>query len=380
MKNLFRHGRLLVALSLAFTSLSSAALTQSDVDSIIKPLMKQQQIPGMSVAISVDGEHFIYHYGVQSKQTLVPVSNNTLYEIGSLSKTFTATLAAYAQGQGKLDFAQTVSHYLPELKNSAFDKVTVMNLATHTSGLSLFVPDAVTNRAELIHYYQQWSPEKPIGEYRSYSNLGVGLLGMVTAKQLNQSFPNAMEKMMLPALGMKHTYLQVPQNQQKNYAQGYNKQHQPVRVTPQILDNEAYGLKSNAKDLIRFLDINMQVANVAKPWQEAVEDTHTGVYMTDSFVQDLMWESYPWPVSLAQLQQGNRDDMALKPQKVDVIQPPMPPESRALYNKTGSTGGFATYAVFIPEEKIAVVLLSNQWYPIPERINTAYQLIEKVKH
>lgn len=94
--------------------------------------MKQQQIPGMSVAISVDGEHFIYHYGVQSKQTQVPVSNNTLYEIGSLSKTFTATLAAYAQGQGKLDFAQTVSHYLPELKNSVFDKVTVMNLATHT--------------------------------------------------------------------------------------------------------------------------------------------------------------------------------------------------------------------------------------------------------
>lgn len=380
MKNLFRRGRLLVALSLAFTSLSSVALTQSDVDSIIKPLMKQQQIPGMSVAISVDGEHFIYHYGVQSKQTQVPVSNNTLYEIGSLSKTFTATLAAYAQGQGKLDFAQTVSHYLPELKNSAFNKVTVMNLATHTSGLSLFVPDAVTNRAELIHYYQQWSPVKPIGEYRSYSNLGVGLLGMVTAKQLNQSFPDAMEKMMLPALGMKHTYLQVPQNQQKNYAQGYNKQHQPVRVTPQILDNEAYGLKSNAKDLIHFLDINMQVADVAKPWQEAVEDTHAGVYMTDSFVQDLMWESYPWPVSLAQLQQGNRDDMALKPQKVDAIQPPMPPESRSLYNKTGSTSGFATYAVFIPEEKIAVVLLSNQWYPIPERINTAYQLIEKVKH
>ena len=62
MKNLFRHGRLLVAVSLALTSLSSAAFTQSDVDSIIKPLMKQQQIPGMSVAISVDGKRFIYHY------------------------------------------------------------------------------------------------------------------------------------------------------------------------------------------------------------------------------------------------------------------------------------------------------------------------------
>ncbi|HHR6045923.1 TPA: class C beta-lactamase [Providencia alcalifaciens] len=380
MKNLFRRGRLLVALSLAFTSLSSTALTQSDVDSIIKPLMKQQQIPGMSVAISVDGKHFIYHYGIQSKQTKAPVTDNTLYEIGSLSKTFTATLASYAQGQGKLDFSQPVSHYLPELKNTVFDKVTVMNLATHTSGLSLFVPNTVTNSAELIQYYQQWSPEKPIGEYRSYSNLGVGLLGMVTAKQLGTTFSQATDNMMLPALGMKHTYLQVPQEKQQNYAQGYNKQHQPVRVTPEILDNEAYGLKSTAKDLIHFLDINMQVVDVKKSWQEAVEDTHTGVYMTDSFVQDLMWESYPWPVSLAQLQQGNRDDMALKPQKVEAIQPPLPPESAAFYNKTGSTNGFAAYAAFIPDEKIGIVLLSNQWYPIPERINAAYQLIEKVKH
>nr|QLQ99218.1 beta-lactamase [Providencia alcalifaciens] len=371
---------MLVAVSLALTSLSSAALTQSDVDSIIKPLMKQQQIPGMSVAISVDGKHFIYHYGIQSKQTKVPVTDNTLYEIGSLSKTFTATLASYAQGQGKLDFSQPVSHYLPELKNTVFDKVTVMNLATHTSGLSLFVPNTVTNSAELIQYYQQWSPEKPIGEYRSYSNLGVGLLGMVTAKQLGTTFSQATDNMMLPALGMKHTYLQVPQEKQQNYAQGYNKQHQPVRVTPEILDNEAYGLKSTAKDLIHFLDINMQVVDVKKSWQEAVEDTHTGVYMTDSFVQDLMWESYPWPVSLAQLQQGNRDDMALKPQKVEAIQPPLPPESAAFYNKTGSTNGFAAYAAFIPDEKIGIVLLSNQWYPIPERINAAYQLIEKVKH
>lgn len=378
MRNIFRQGQLFIALSLVFTSISASALTQIEVDDIIKPLMKQQQIPGMSVAISVDGKHYIYHYGVQSKQTNVPITNNTLYEIGSLSKTFTATLASYAQGKGRLDFAQTVSHYLPELKNTVFDKVTVMNLATHTSGLSIFVPDAVTNSAELMHYYQQWKPENEIGQYRSYSNLGVGLLGIVAAKQLNMPFSQAMEKMMLPALGLKHTYINVPDAQQKYYAQGYNKKDQPVRVTPQILDAEAYGLKSTAKDLIRFLDINMQVTKVAQPWQDAVEDTHTGVYLTDSFVQDMMWESYPWPVSLAQLQQGNRDDMALKPQKVEIIQPVLPPETRAYYNKTGSTNGFAAYAVFIPENQVGIVILSNKWYPIPERISATYQLLEKI--
>ncbi|EPL9570027.1 class C beta-lactamase [Providencia rettgeri] len=375
---MFRQGRIFVALSLAFTTLSANALSQQDVDNIIKPLMKKQGIPGMSVAISMEGKRYIYHYGVQSKQSQEPVNDNTLFEIGSLSKTFTATLATYAQVQGKLDFSQKVSHYLPELKGSAFDHISVMNLATHTSGLSLFVPDSITNSAELTRYYQNWIPEKSIGQFRSYSNLGTGLLGIVTAKQLKMPFEQAMEKLMLPSLGLKHTYIHVPKNQQKNYAQGYNKKDQPVRVTPQILDAQAYGLKSNAKDLIRFLEINMQTVKVAKPWQEAVEDTHTGLYLTDSFVQDMMWESYPWPVSLSQLQQGNRDEMALQPQKVDAIQPALPPETRAFYNKTGSTNGFATYAVFIPEEQVAVVILANKWYPIPERINAVYQLIEKI--
>lgn len=378
MRNVFRQGRIFAALSLALTTISANALTQQNVDNIIKPLMKQQQIPGMSVAISIEGKHYFYHYGVLSKQSKAPINNNTLFEIGSLSKTFTATLAAYAQEQGKLDFSQKVSHYLPELTDSAFDHITVMNLATHTSGLPLFVPETITNSAELINYYQHWLPEKTIGEYRSYSNLGTGLLGIVTAKQLKMPFEQAMEKLMLPSLGLKHTYIHVPKHQMKNYAQGYNKKDHPARVAPQILDAESYGLKSTAKDLIRFLDINMQTVKVAKSWQEAVEDTHTGFYLTDSFVQDMMWESYPWPVSLSQLHQGNRDEMALQPQKIEAIKPAMPPETRAFYNKTGSTNGFAAYAAFIPEEQIGIVILSNKWYPISDRITAAYQLIEKI--
>lgn len=379
MKNIFRQRRLFIALSLAMTSISAFALTQQEVDDIIKPLMKQEQIPGMSVAISVNGKQAIYHYGVQSKQTQIPVSDRTLYEIGSLSKTFTATLATYAQIQGKLDFSQSVSHYLPELKGSAFDNVSVMNLATHTSGLSLFVPSDIKTNDQLMAYYQKWLPDNEVGQYRSYSNLGVGLLGIVTAKQLNMPFSQAMEKLMLPSLGLKHTYIHVPKSQEKYYAQGYNKQNQPVRLNLEILGPEAYGLKSNAKDLIRYLEINMQSIKVAKTWQEAIENTHTGVYLTDSFVQDMMWESYPWPVSLSQLLQGNRDDMALKPQKVELIKPAMAPEVRAYYNKTGSSNGFATYAIFIPEEKIAIVMLSNKWIPIPQRITATYQLLEKIE-
>ena len=77
---------------------------------------------------------------------------------------------------------------------------------------------------------------------------------------------------MLPALGMSHTYVQVPAAQMANYAQGYSKDDKPVRVNPGPLDAESYGIKSNARDLIRYLDANLQQVKVAQPWRDAGRD------------------------------------------------------------------------------------------------------------
>ena len=77
---------------------------------------------------------------------------------------------------------------------AAFDGVSLLNLATHTSGLPLFVPDDVTNNAQLMAYYRAWQPKHPAGSYRVYSNLGIGMLGMIAAKSLGQPFIQAMEQ------------------------------------------------------------------------------------------------------------------------------------------------------------------------------------------
>jgi len=381
-KNLTLNISLLsLALFSATSSLAAgnATLTQSDVDKIIQPLMQKYAVPGMSIAISQNGKHSFYHYGVASKQTKVPVSNNTLFEIGSLSKTFTATLAAYARNQGKLSFDDSASHYIPALKGSQFDQVSLLNLATHTSGLPLFVPDDVTNTPQLIAYYQHWQPTHPIGSYRVYSNLGIGLLGMITANSLNQSFSDAMEKQLLPALGMNHTYVNVPKSQMPHYAQGYNKNDKPVRVTPGPLDAEAYGLKSNAKDLIAYLDANMQIGKVAAPWQQALEDTHRGYYQAGEFTQDLMWENYAYPPQLTRLVKGNAAGMIMEGMPATAITPPQAGSANAWYNKTGSTGGFSTYAVFVPAQKIAVVMLANKWFPNDDRVKATYQIMQALQ-
>lgn len=189
-----RTHKLAVALLTALAIPAGHAADKADIDAIIQPLMQKYGVPGMAIAVSVEGKQQFYHYGVASKQTGKPITNQTLFEIGSLSKTFTATLAAYANDEGKLSFAEPASRYLPELRGSAFDHVSLLNLATHTSGLPLFVPDEVTNDAQLMAYYKQWQPSQPAGSTRVYSNLGIGMLGMITAKSLNQPFAQAMEQ------------------------------------------------------------------------------------------------------------------------------------------------------------------------------------------
>jgi len=332
----------------------------------------------MAVAVSVNGETHFWHYGVASKATRKPVDEKTLFEIGSLSKTFTATLASAAQQEGKLDFSAPASRYLPALSGSAFDRVTLRNLATHTSGMPLFVPDDVKNTAQLMAWYRAWQPAQPVGTERVYSNLGIGMLGMITAKALDKPFSEAMEQGLLADFGMTHTFINVPAAAMGDYAQGYNKDDKPVRVTPGPLDAESYGLKSSSADLLRYLQIQLGERDVAPRWRQAINTTHNGYYRTGEFTQGMMWEYYPWPSPLSRLVEGNSSQRIMKGLTATAIVPPEPAPQAAWYNKTGSTNGFSAYAVFIPEKRIALIMLANKWFPNDDRVKAAYDIIQEL--
>jgi len=352
--------------------------TRDTIDAIVQPLKQKYNIPGIAVAVTVEGKQSFYNYGVMSKQSQEPITNRTLFEIGSFSKTLTATLACYADISGKLSLSDSASKYLAALRGSSFDNVSVLNLGTHTSGLPLFVPDAITNNDQLMDYYKAWKPDHPAGTYRTYSNLGIGMLGMIAAKSMNLSFDDAIEKRLLPELGMTHSYINVPADKMKDYAQGYTKTDVPVRVNPGVLSSEAYGLKSSTHDLIRFIDINLQLVSVNEPLQRAVACTHTGYYKVGEFIQDLIWEQYPYPVTLNTLVAGNSAEVIYKSSKAIQLTPPLLPGPEYLLNKTGSTNGFATYAAFIPAKKIGVVILANKSYPLDERVTAAYKILKSL--
>ena len=162
-----------------------ASVVQSEVAAAASKLMATYDIPGMAVGVLACGRSRVFNYGVESTTTQVAVSAGTLFEIGSISKTFTATLAAYAQVNGKLSLSDKVGKFLPALRDSSFGNVSLLHLATYTlGGLPLQVPDAIASSEQLMEYLQAWHPTYTPGTHRTYSNISIGVLGLIAAKSM----------------------------------------------------------------------------------------------------------------------------------------------------------------------------------------------------
>ena len=268
---------------------------------------------------------------------------------------------------------------MPDLRGSSFDNVSLLDLGTHTpGGLPLQVPDAVTNDDELMAYFQRWKPAYPPGTYRTYSNPGIGLLGVIAARSMNQRFPVLMESWLYPALDMTHTYLDVPVSQLDNYAQGYTRTDAPVRMAPGVLAAETYGVRTTASDLLRFVEANMAMFDLDATLQRAIIATHTGYDRVGSMTQDLVWEQYRYPAELKDLLTGNGDAIALHANPVDRLDPPLQPQEDVLINKTGSTNGFGAYVAFVPDRRIGIVILANKNYPIDARVTAAAAILTRL--
>lgn len=346
------------------------------IDEAAQAVMREYGVPGMAIAITRDGRQQFYSYGVASRQTQAKVSRDTLFEVGSISKTYTATLAAYAEVLGKLSLNDSPARFLPELQGSDFAKLTLVHLGTHTGGgFPLQVPDAVRNDAQLMDYLKAWTPKYPAGTYRTYANPSIGMLGVVAAKSLGEPFTKAMEKTLFPKLGLTHTYIDVPAAAMADYAQGYNKQDAPVRVNPGVLAAEAYGVKTSARDLLRFVEANMDTTGDAVI-QRAVARTHVGYYRIGDMTQDLAWEQLAYPVALDALLTANAGTLNSQSHPAAALNPPLAPQDAVWINKTGSTNGFGAYVAFVPARKAGIVILANKNYPNEARVRLAYRIWE----
>ena len=178
----------------------------------------------------------------------------TLFEIGSVSKTFTATLAGYALARGQdaprrprqpalAGTAEPLRRHQPARPRDLYRRrlcAAVPRLGAEGPGTDprLLPPVAADLRA---------------GQPAPLFHPSIGLFGYLAARSTGQPFERLMEQQVFPALGLEQTHLDVPEAALAQYAQGYGKDDRPLRVGPGPLDAEGYGVKTSAADLLRFV-------------------------------------------------------------------------------------------------------------------------------
>uniref|UniRef100_UPI003B504F09 cephalosporin-hydrolyzing class C beta-lactamase MIR-39 n=1 Tax=Enterobacter roggenkampii TaxID=1812935 RepID=UPI003B504F09 len=371
---------LLSVASSAFAAPMSEKQLAEVVERTVTPLMNAQAIPGMAVAVIYQGQPHYFTFGKADVAANKPVTPQTLFELGSISKTFTGVLGGDAIARGEIALGDPVAKYWPELTGKQWQSIRMLDLATYTAGgLPLQVPDEVTDTASLLRFYQNWQPQWKPGTTRLYANASIGLFGALAVKPSGMSYEQAMTTRVFKPLKLDHTWINVPKAEEAHYAWGY-REGKAVHVSPGMLDAEAYGVKTNVKDMASWVIANMKPDSLQAPsLKQGIALAQSRYWRVGAMYQGLGWEMLNLPVDAKTVVGGSDNKVALAPLPVAEVNPPAPPVKASWVHKTGSTGGFGSYVAFIPEKQLGIVMLANKSYPNPARVEAAYRILDALQ-
>lgn len=358
------------------TTIADEAALKTAVSQQVSQLMQQQQIPGMAVAVLWQGKTFYYSFGKADLAANKAVTPDTLFELGSISKTFAGVIGAMALERGEIKLTDPVAKHWPALTAKQWQPINMQHLATYTAGgLPLFMPDSVIDKASLLSYYQQWQPEFAPGTQRVYANSSIGLFAHLAVAAGGKGYAEVFQQM-TNTLQMPSTYLQVPAAAQAQYAWGYN-EGKPVRIGTGVLLDEAGGAKASVRDIATWLQVNLKPEQVQDPvLQAGIARAQQRYAKAGQMYQGLGWEMLDYPVQLSALT-AMTDPSFVAGSAATLLAPPA--AANSWVHKTGATGGFGAYAAFIPSRQVGIVLLTNKRYPNAERVKLAYQVLENLK-
>jgi serine-type D-Ala-D-Ala carboxypeptidase/endopeptidase len=323
-------------------------------DILIKRIDTDKQSVGIVVGVIEPKGRRIVSYGRLAAGDARPLDGNTVFEIGSITKVFTALLLADMVRRNEVALTDPIAKYLPDgtkVPERSGRAITLEDLATHTSGLprmpSNFAPKDLSNPYadygvdRLTQFLSSYTLTRDPGAQYEYSNLGGGLLGTLLARRAGMSYEALVESRISGPLGMKSTRLTPSPDMKARMATGHNGQLTATAYWDFPADTSAVagagGLRSTVNDLLIFL-----AANLA-----------TNPDMTKSPLMPAMTS-----LLAARRPTGNPGlDMALGWHVVTT------PGGREIVWHNGGTGGFRTYMGFDPKHRLGVVVLSNTSTP-----------------
>ena len=293
--------------------------------------LTKDQLPGMAVLVARDGKIFFQGgFGFAGLEKKTPVSSDTKFRIGSVTKSFTAMLVLQLVEQGKLKLDDPVGNYLPDFQNSPKSKITINQLLTHTSGLPDYnnvpeffraVQSGYLSEAEIIKRISNYDLLFEPGAKFGYSNDGYRLLGAIIEKVTNKSYEQVLQDNILTPLKMKNSGYSRRTKVLEKRASGYRKTLAGLENAPFYTESAAAGMYSTAEDLLLF--------------DEALYSDK----LLSQKSKDLMWQivpsgnAYGWQVS-------KKDELLT-------------------IMTEGAVFGFFARVVRLPKDRYTIVLLTN---------------------
>ncbi len=254
------------------------------IEEIIKNHVTSRKIPGISVGlIDKNGSRF-FNCGEIKKESGIEPTSDTMYEIGSMTKTFTAILTSQLQNEGLLSLHDPITKFLPEFADSEFgkNKITLYHLITHTSGIveiplrdypkylikiifrtgngRLFPPRYSYNTSDFLQEVSKIKLKNNPGITFRYSNTGVGLVGKILERVTNSTYEELIKNRILDVLNMNNTGINVLETHKDKLATGYfytGKEADPINI-PAVMS--AGSICSTVADMLKFLKANLDLS------------------------------------------------------------------------------------------------------------------------
>jgi len=323
------------------TAIDPRAVSDSAIRAVIKDRVDSKRSVGIAVGIlDPDGHTRVFSYGASG--TSRPIDANSVFEIGSITKTFTATTLADMVVKGEVKLDDPVAKYLPStahVPSRSGREITLVDLATQSSGLprmpSNFAPKDQSNpyadytEQQAIDFVSGYALTRDPSEKYEYSNLGMGLLGIALEHREGLGYEALVRKHVIDPLKMSDTRVTFTPSMKERLALGHDDAGNVVSNWDIPGLAGAGALRSTVTDMLKYVAANVDPAR--SPLTAAIELAHQKRHGTDNpkLNLGLAWHILTTPF-------GN-----------DITW------------HNGGTGGYRTFIGFDPARHTGVVVLSN---------------------
>ncbi|MHB1326727.1 MAG: serine hydrolase domain-containing protein [Gemmatimonadales bacterium] len=336
--------------SMALLLVSGAEGQQQDraamvaaIDSLLNTPIKAGRLAGGSVAVIRGKDTLVLKgYGYADLEHDVPTPPNASYEIGSVTKQFTAVAVLQLAQQGKIDLDADITKYLPDYQTQGH-KITIRRLLDHTSGIKGIteIPEfrtiSMSNvpRDSLVRVVQTKPFDFPPGEQQTYNNSGYFLAGLLVEKVSGMSYADYVAKHLFAPAGMTRSYYCSERTIKKGHAHGYD------------TDSTGLVLKGFTNHRWPFAAGSLcSTAGDLAAWNQALH--HGDRILNRATYRDL--------VTPAVLNDGTKLRYGMGFALIDLA-------GRPAISHGGDIGGFASFAAYWPEQDLTVVVLLNSQGP-----------------